>query len=324
MTHGAKVDMKEVSYDEASGTSKVSMGLEAGRVWSKIIELATPESSWEVETANAVATVRGTAFDMEVVDGKSKIFTASHMVAVAVRDPGTRKMISKDDVLVEEGKILEIGAEEVAMVRENKPIVERLKLATAEFRKDAWIEDNGEVDQRVDERVRLDLLKWRCQRVQAAAQLVELPRLRPARQLAADVGRICFPRQEETGLEDRLVPDNLDQALEFHAHRIPNMASCCNRIGQAARGKGVRRVPRFPVSPSCLDSRCSAFRHHSAFRNPHSAFGGTLFATGNHKLTKATPSPILGKSEDVLGPSHDLRIARQMVGECACDEQVLR
>jgi hypothetical protein len=39
--------------------------------------------------------------------------------------------------------------------------------------------------------------------------------------LAANVGRIGFPRQEEAGLEDRLVPHDLDESLEFHTDKIP-------------------------------------------------------------------------------------------------------
>jgi len=43
--------------------------------------------------------------------------------------------------------------------------------------------------------------------------------------LAAHVGGVNRPGQEQAGLEGRLIGDDFDQELEFHAGSIPQMAS---------------------------------------------------------------------------------------------------
>jgi hypothetical protein len=63
---GSMVRLEATSYDGTSGKQQVALYLSAGRMWSKVMELATPDSAWEVETPSAVATVRGTAFGTSV------------------------------------------------------------------------------------------------------------------------------------------------------------------------------------------------------------------------------------------------------------------
>jgi len=69
---GTKISINAASYDPRSKTLVVKVQLLIGRLWSKIFSLATPESTWEVKTSNAVATVRGTAFGMSSYPGRKE------------------------------------------------------------------------------------------------------------------------------------------------------------------------------------------------------------------------------------------------------------
>lgn len=101
----------ESSFNKNSGKLVVRINLIMGRVWSKIISLATPDSVWEVKTSTAVATVRGTAFGMEYIDNKSTVVGSENKVEVSAIDPGTKKAMKQAAVIVEAGKAVEIGKE---------------------------------------------------------------------------------------------------------------------------------------------------------------------------------------------------------------------
>ncbi len=60
------------------------------------------------------------------------------------------------------------------------------------------------------ERLRLDLLIRRRQGVESPAKLVDLPRLRSARELTADAVRIHIASEQQAGLKDWSVAHNFD------------------------------------------------------------------------------------------------------------------
>jgi len=82
----SQIVISEADYDEDSKTLKLKIKLLAGRVWSKIFELATNESYWEVETANAVAAVRGTAFGVEYINDETVVIGWENTVEVEAID----------------------------------------------------------------------------------------------------------------------------------------------------------------------------------------------------------------------------------------------
>ena len=102
--------LEEGSYDGADKTLRVKMLLSVGRVWSKILELATPRSSWEVKTANAVATVRGTAFGVEYISGKTTVVGSEHSVAVANLDQNTSTILLESQVMTVADGVVEVRA----------------------------------------------------------------------------------------------------------------------------------------------------------------------------------------------------------------------
>ncbi len=150
---GSIMTLNEAMYATSTQALGVTMSLTSGRVWSKILDLATPESRWEVQTSNAVATVRGTAFDVRATGKQSSIFTASNKVAVALRDPATKKMLLAQATEVKEGKLLLIGEKEVALAQQKKLKSLSVLDAPSNYVQDSWVTSNTQVDAAFDTRV---------------------------------------------------------------------------------------------------------------------------------------------------------------------------
>ncbi len=147
---GSMLALKQATYDATSGKANTSMFLSVGKIWSKVIDLATPDSSWEVETSNAVATVRGTAFS-SLVSGKKATFTGSeHTIAVSPVDPATKQKLADAEVLVAEDKEVEISSDQLANILSRKE-----KLAAISHKTnaalDSWIHQNENQDIVVNE-----------------------------------------------------------------------------------------------------------------------------------------------------------------------------
>jgi hypothetical protein len=86
----SKLTVQEGSYSPETKNLIVHTKLTIGRVWSNIIALTTPESSWEVETSNVVATVRGTAFGVATDgSGTTTVTGSEHTVELTLIDPDT-------------------------------------------------------------------------------------------------------------------------------------------------------------------------------------------------------------------------------------------
>jgi len=65
--------MNEVSYNKQTESKNVKVDLSVGKLWAKVKKLATPDSSVEVTTSNAVAGVRGTVYRVNVEEDKSAL-----------------------------------------------------------------------------------------------------------------------------------------------------------------------------------------------------------------------------------------------------------
>ncbi len=103
---GTRLTISETSYDPTTQSLVAKLFLSSGRVWSKIFDLATPTSAWEVKTSNAVATVRGTAFGMEYSNKTSRVLGSQHTVRVV---PISKNVMTKAQVDVKEDEQVEIS-----------------------------------------------------------------------------------------------------------------------------------------------------------------------------------------------------------------------
>lgn len=166
---GAKFSIKSAEFDKASGKLVLEASLSSGKIWSKIIELATPDSLWKVETSNTVATVRGSAFGVST-DGKiSEVFGSQHKVYVDLIDPVGKNKVKKDSIVIEEDSSFKITNENIEKV---KKIEEKISSTTppatlaklmkeseslivlTKKGKDNWISANETADKIVEEEIK--------------------------------------------------------------------------------------------------------------------------------------------------------------------------
>lgn len=75
---GSEITIKEGSINQENHTSnQVALEVQAGRVWARILQLVDKDASFEIESSNTVATVRGTAFDFQVLPDQQIEITAA-------------------------------------------------------------------------------------------------------------------------------------------------------------------------------------------------------------------------------------------------------
>ncbi|MCX6781922.1 MAG: FecR family protein [Candidatus Magasanikbacteria bacterium] len=117
----SEITLEQADYADDSDTLKVKIRLTAGRVWSKIMELATTDSYWEVKTSNAVASVRGTAFGMEYDDEETQIIGSENTVEVDALDPSTGQSLGRAPVTAR--KILAIKKQTLSDLRARRAVL---------------------------------------------------------------------------------------------------------------------------------------------------------------------------------------------------------
>jgi hypothetical protein len=84
MSGSTEITISQSVIDE-NDPSKVAvrLKLDVGRVWSRVLKLFDLDSSYKVETASVVATVRGTSFDVQKTeDGLTEIWVAESSVTL--------------------------------------------------------------------------------------------------------------------------------------------------------------------------------------------------------------------------------------------------
>lgn len=149
--------LSALSFNTDDNSLVVSIGLSIGRVWSKVMGLATPESSWEVTTSNTVATVRGTAFGVGYKkDGTSWVLGSQHTVAVAPLDPKTKQKIANAEILLQEDRLIQLTNRDAAIAStaiSSSTIAAKVTPLTGDFRTDTWIHAERAADKKIDEKI---------------------------------------------------------------------------------------------------------------------------------------------------------------------------
>lgn len=161
----------EASFSDDTNTLAVSLKLSWGRVWSKIFELATPQSHWEVKTTNAVAVVRGTAFGVEYVGTASSIVGGAHSVSIAAVDPDTGETIAESETQVAENQFLHIEKKDIPAIKSGRISLARAVTAPPKDVEEAgWVMRAKEEDRRFDEQVEALRERVREETAQARAE----------------------------------------------------------------------------------------------------------------------------------------------------------
>ncbi|MFA5127680.1 MAG: FecR domain-containing protein [Patescibacteria group bacterium] len=128
------------SYNETNKTLSVRLKLAAGNMWSKIIKLATPESFWEVQTSNAVAAVRGTAFGVSFAKDATTIIGSEHQVTVRALNPATGEAIIGQEAVVGEGKYVVVAAADIeALTKKTAKLADWVRVSPKKLLEQAWI-----------------------------------------------------------------------------------------------------------------------------------------------------------------------------------------
>ncbi|MFZ6015966.1 MAG: hypothetical protein ACOYUZ_06490 [Patescibacteria group bacterium] len=68
-----------------NGGFNVDIILEAGKIWTRLEKLLGMDEDFSVESSDVVATVRGTAFGVSIVNGEVDVTVAGHQVSVSSR-----------------------------------------------------------------------------------------------------------------------------------------------------------------------------------------------------------------------------------------------
>ncbi|MDP3956189.1 MAG: FecR domain-containing protein [bacterium] len=142
--------LEEGMYNPDTDTLTAHLYVSVGRVWSKIIELSTLESTWEVETATAVATVRGTAFGVKVVNGVSTVVGSEHEVSWVPVDEETRERLVDMGVTIKPEDVVSVTREDIRAIKENRAelIVQKHGV---DLVKDAWSTNNETRDVKIEQ-----------------------------------------------------------------------------------------------------------------------------------------------------------------------------
>ncbi len=144
--------IEESSFNPQTRSLRVKIGLKLGRVWSRVIQLITADSFWEVKTSNVVATVRGTAFVVEHQKEKSSLWVMAGKIETKALNPETKKEIEETKTIVKEDEILEIKKEDIEKLKE-EPRRLIVKEIPKEILENDWVKQNKEADNQLLERV---------------------------------------------------------------------------------------------------------------------------------------------------------------------------
>ncbi len=160
----AVVKIDDIAYRERDGDKTVKVGLNFGKLWAKVKQLATPGSRVEVRTANAVAGVRGTIYRVNAEEDKSavvKVYEGSVSVEGITRQNVTQPSSSPPvpvpgphavpppyhEVTMEEWHVIVGSFQQVTITPEGRPS------EPADFKlqedMDDWVRWNLERDKKV-------------------------------------------------------------------------------------------------------------------------------------------------------------------------------
>lgn len=79
----SEMTISNAALNSDAGQLNVDARLSAGRVWSRVLPLFDPESSFSIRTSGTMVSARGTAFDVSVgADGKTEVWVSDAAVTV--------------------------------------------------------------------------------------------------------------------------------------------------------------------------------------------------------------------------------------------------
>lgn len=147
-------------------TEQVGLRLLSGRIWSRILKLLDQDSVFEVRTADTVATVRGTAFDVEIKSGEeTEVAVADSKVEVQSvltfesKDPAKARPAYK--ILTRLAQIEAQAGEVVAVKKAEKKagMILQAQLLSEEVKNSDWFKNNANEDKSFEAEAKARQLK---------------------------------------------------------------------------------------------------------------------------------------------------------------------
>jgi hypothetical protein len=120
--------------------------LEAGNLWSRVQRLADKETTYEVQTSNTVAVVKGTSFNVSYKEGKTNLQVLSQSVEMKAIDPQTKQVLEGGQAKVEEGNEAEV--DQAFLPTREKPLAP--KILSDEEKEKPWLKNNLEKDKKIE------------------------------------------------------------------------------------------------------------------------------------------------------------------------------
>ena len=137
----------EATYESDTDSLVVRLSVSTGRVWSNVISFINSDSSWEVETAHAVATVRGTSFGTDADSEHTTFIGSESTVAIFALDPTTGKPVLETETTITTDDVIELRREDVEiLISEKREIVKKKIEDLTQTRINEWIERQREND----------------------------------------------------------------------------------------------------------------------------------------------------------------------------------
>lgn len=148
----SRITLAEKTFDAEDKTLRVRTHLLSGRVWSKVMSLATPASLWEVKTSNTVVAVRGTAFGVEFEDGNSRVIGAKDTITVAAIDPDTQDIIPGTETLLKETEMITVRAAAIPNIKARPGLMRDTVIPVPPaVRREQWIENARREDETLNQ-----------------------------------------------------------------------------------------------------------------------------------------------------------------------------
>lgn len=142
LDENSEVVVRELAIDgDNHASTKVTLAVTAGRVWSRVVKLLDRDASFSVQSSTVVATVRGTAFVTDVSGADGDVVQVVEGLVGVARAPNTPVEPAWEDVRSgEEAWMAKKGGVSAADKMAHRAMAER-------FRTSAWFRKNQAADE---------------------------------------------------------------------------------------------------------------------------------------------------------------------------------
>lgn len=202
----SEITITKLSTSNEGANTQVGIKVTLGHIWSRVVKLVDKESKFEVETPTTVATVRGTAFDINVdSEGKESMVVTENIIRTAVKKQGEKGgFIAKTDIL--QGDMTSIDGKNLPS--NPSALLGMVKKAEEEI-KSEWIIKNLDQDKKFEE----DIAKKEAENIKEKAGITADSSLYTLKSLAQSVRlATTFSKQGKTDLEIEYANQKLAEA----------------------------------------------------------------------------------------------------------------